>query len=1327
MINRLMKILTVICLTLGTLLNGMAIRAEEPVTLTGKWFVANDKEPETVVMATGEISGFSVTDSSETGQWGFSNAIPTADGKATVLISKPQDNGTKPISFKVKEGSGTNSDPYQFELVYPATKETPVTSESSTDTESAYTVTITGGANAIVGGGETIQTGLTGAMTDVTFTANEGYHFEAYEGETFNGVIAALTDGVITVSGTPNANVEITIPDAVQNVQETEPVANFDGVNKTDVDTTIETNSLKKMTLKTANVDEGETQYNLWVGGTRVTSANAVDIFKNGTASYNTATNTVTLNGAEITTGHSKTVGSTNYVYGIYYDGDDPLNLELASGTTNSITINSSEISGVGIYSYDGLNICGNGNLTVSVSGNDSDGIFAIDWLTIAGANVSATATGDNSIGIYCQTSITISSGTVKASGNTGIGVATTNNNDININGGNVSAVSSGENGYAVFGRVKNSIAGTGWTNTAGTMGKADITSNTDGQILVEYKKVQFPAEYDLWVGGTQVTSENASNIPAADGGTKSGTASYDAEHNTLTLNNYSYTGPGYHYTGNRSAGINSSLETLTINLIGSNSITNNTSTDTNADSLRNSNNIEITGDGSLTCKRAQGTIAGYGIICDELTIDNATVVNVQVPNTNGGGVQADKATLNGGSLTTEGGWFGITKNSQGYDAILTLEINGGSLIASAAGNAINGTVKNSIAGTGWTNKEGTEGKTYIATSIDGQLLNKYKKAQFPAVAHTHDNITFQPWSSNNNLPASGNYYLTGNVTVSSTTTVSGTLNLCLNGYGILQTGNYRVYHIPEGSTMNLYDCNDSNSTHYVTLEDWRGTAVSETGTESTVTNGNGTVKVTGGFITGGNDTSDSGGGAVRVYGTFNMYGGTLLGNHAVHSGGAIWSSGTTTIADNSRILYNKGNESNRGGVYISSGTFNISGSPNLTGNSGCDIVLNGMTNISFTNFDKNVRLGKLYITTNMVRIFTSGANFKSDSEVQDAIQHFNPNQRAIVMTEYGQAKVSCIHYFTYATGTGENANTISATCNRDVCDLPDKKATLTIAKPLHIAYGDGKDPSAVITDTNNIKGAATIKYYKTNEAGTGKTGDELREAPTEPGTYWAEITLGTGDNTATAHVIYTIAEAYYAYQGDNQTWQKGSSDSLKFTFKGKYNDREGSSKSDSKTFENWLKTVTVDGKTIDKSSYNATEGSLIIDLKPAYLENLSVGDHKLSVSFEKAENVVTANFTVKAKSSGGGSSTPEKKTDNVVTCQMAGFPANYAWNEAAKACQPGYLDAGGNFHPYGTARRSNIPNTSDNGNLTFYTIAMFLMTFVAYITAKKLTEDSRA
>lgn len=48
---------------------------------------------------------------------------------------------------------------------------------------------------------------------------------------------------------------------------------------------------------------------------------------------------------------------------------------------------------------------------------------------------------------------------------------------------------------------------------------------------------------YNVWVGGTQVTSENATNIPVAEGNTQTGTASYNAETNTLTLDGFSCDG----------------------------------------------------------------------------------------------------------------------------------------------------------------------------------------------------------------------------------------------------------------------------------------------------------------------------------------------------------------------------------------------------------------------------------------------------------------------------------------------------------------------------------------------------------------------------------------------------------------------------------------------------------------------------------------------------------------------------------------------------------------------------------------------------------------
>ena len=82
---------------------------------------------------------------------------------------------------------------------------------------SGYSVTITGGANATTSGGATSQTGLTDAMTTVTYTANTGYYFEDFTDITNNGITATRTsDTVVTVFGKPTADATITVSDAVE-------------------------------------------------------------------------------------------------------------------------------------------------------------------------------------------------------------------------------------------------------------------------------------------------------------------------------------------------------------------------------------------------------------------------------------------------------------------------------------------------------------------------------------------------------------------------------------------------------------------------------------------------------------------------------------------------------------------------------------------------------------------------------------------------------------------------------------------------------------------------------------------------------------------------------------------------------------------------------------------------------------------------------------------------------------------------------------------------------------------------------------------------------
>ena len=61
--------------------------------------------------------------------------------------------------------------------------------ECSVKVEAATrSVTLTGGENATISGGDATQTGLTGEMTAVTYTADKGYYFEDFADVTNNGI-----------------------------------------------------------------------------------------------------------------------------------------------------------------------------------------------------------------------------------------------------------------------------------------------------------------------------------------------------------------------------------------------------------------------------------------------------------------------------------------------------------------------------------------------------------------------------------------------------------------------------------------------------------------------------------------------------------------------------------------------------------------------------------------------------------------------------------------------------------------------------------------------------------------------------------------------------------------------------------------------------------------------------------------------------------------------------------------------------------------------------------------------------------------------------------
>ena len=166
---------------------------------------------------------------------------------------------------------------------------------------------------------------------------------------------------------------------------------------------------------------------------------------------------------------------------------------------------------------------------------------------------------------------------------------------------------------------------------------------------------------------------------------------------------------------------------------------------------------------------------------------------------------------------------------------------------------------------------------------------------------------------------------LYSDVTMSSPITVpSGDHTLDLNGCGILMTGNDRVITINQGASLVLND-SDPDRIHYITLTNYRGTAVSDSGEES-VSNGNGVIKVTGGYLTGGyrnnSGSHDRCGAGVYNWGTFVMNGGSIVGNTLYNnSGGAIRNSGYFTM-NGGAIAFNYAS-GNGGGVttYVPGGS----------------------------------------------------------------------------------------------------------------------------------------------------------------------------------------------------------------------------------------------------------------------------------------------------------------------------------------------------------------------------------------------------------------------
>lgn len=306
----------------------------------------------------------------------------------------------------------------------------------------------------------------------------------------------------------------------------------------------------------------------------------------------------------------------------------------------------------------------------------------------------------------------------------------------------------------------------TGWFTEADGGSKVESgtsVNRTEDHTLYAHW-VEDATKYDLWIGGVQVTGGNAQNV------FRDGTVSYDAETNILTLNNYHYTGEGT--TNITGATIGHAClgykgtETLTIQLIGNNSLTYDGDTTFSSGIYIENSELVINGPGSLTVDVA-GTMpdgANYYrsfAICvasgKNMTVNGGTITttggsinktNVR-NNTDGSsiGLSVSNLIVNGGSVTARGGDVALTApegytiraKSYGISANFNeLTINGGSVTAVSGTATKNGEKSESMYAMSYKPILGEGVTARVSTDRDGSGAIAYNATVSQEVFRTY-------------------------------------------------------------------------------------------------------------------------------------------------------------------------------------------------------------------------------------------------------------------------------------------------------------------------------------------------------------------------------------------------------------------------------------------------------------------------------------------------------------------------------------------------------------------------------------------------------------
>ncbi len=329
--------------------------------------------------------------------------------------------------------------------------------------------------------------------------------------------------------------------------------------------------------------------YNLLIGGKRVTSENCGDLTAiegvKGKASYDPTTNTLTLENATISSTAEKAAGVA------LWNSIKDLTIKIVGN--NTIT---SEKSGA-MVNYEKLTFTGDGKLTITgaMSGNEDYcyGVLNPGTITVNGCSLEISG-GINGI----------TSGRWKF-----------NKCNVRIKGGGTDKDefkgSMGRLGYVPeFTDCKIvSPEGTKWKELKKSGYTFQSLFGSNDKVVTDWVTIKpenaTPENYNMLICGKRVTSENCGDLTVIDG--VKGKAIFDAATNTLTLENAIIAA-----TGEKDAGLWTSVKNMTIKLIGENTI----SSDKRG-ALVNYDKLTFAGEGKLTIT---GSMSGnedycYGVL----------------------------------------------------------------------------------------------------------------------------------------------------------------------------------------------------------------------------------------------------------------------------------------------------------------------------------------------------------------------------------------------------------------------------------------------------------------------------------------------------------------------------------------------------------------------------------------------------------------------------------------------------------------------------------------------------------------------------------------